>query len=116
MGPLWIVTEGGGGSGEFQWTYLMGLGFDVTFKEYRGFFVTNMSSHLWSYVGELSDDQRTMTLSCTGPHMSEDRMVQYRDVHHLVDENTRTLTSYAQDDDGKWVEFMKSRLVRSQAS
>ena len=71
------------------------------------------SSHLWKYVGSLSADGKTMTLSCDGPSMVEDgETVPYRDVIKLVDANTRTLTSYGQDEQGEWQEFMKATYTR----
>ncbi|MBA3726682.1 MAG: DUF1579 family protein [Armatimonadetes bacterium] len=48
------------------------LGYDVSFKEYRGCWFADMSSHLWKQVGKLSDDGKTMTLTCDGPHMTKD--------------------------------------------
>ena len=35
-------------------TYYFGLGYDVSFKEYRSFQIMSVSSHLWKYTGKLS--------------------------------------------------------------
>lgn len=115
FGPLWVMCEGEGEApGGGRSNYMMGLGFDVSFKEYRGFFVTDMSSHHWKYTGELSEDETTMTLTCEGPDMVNDgQTAWYRDVHILVDENTRQMKSYFQDEEGSWVEFQVCTIVRA---
>jgi hypothetical protein len=90
-----------------------GLGYDVSFKEYRGFWIASASSHMWKYTGELSADGKKMTLSCVGPNMMKDgETSNYRDVIELVDANHRTLTSYGQDESGEWQPFMKATYTR----
>src|SRR5687768_13380088 len=115
FGGLWAFAEGkskmpdGSAMG-----YKTGLGYDVSFKEYRSFMIASVSSHLWKYTGELSADGRVMTLNCVGPSMTKDgETANYRDVLEIIDENHRTLTSYGQDDKGEWQEFMKARYTRS---
>lgn len=113
LNGLWAFTEGTSTTPGGDMVYKAGLGFDVSFKEYRGFWVADMSSHLWKYVGELSADGKTMTLTCEGPHMEKDgETALYRDVIEIVDENHRTLTSYGQGDNGEWHAFMKARYRR----
>jgi uncharacterized protein DUF1579 len=89
------------------------LGYDVSFKEYRGCLFFSVSSHLWKYVGELSADGKVMTLNCVGPNMTKDgETANYRDVIEILDDDHRTLTSYGQDDNGEWHEFMKAHYTR----
>ncbi len=114
LGGLWAFAENKGKmpNGTEMTGYLV-LGYDVSFKEYRGCWFGSMSSHLWKYVGELSADGKTMTLNCEGPSMTKDgETALYRDVIELIDENHRTLTSNGQDDKGEWQEFMKSHYYR----
>lgn len=115
LGGLWAFAEGTGtmpDGGEFLNKF--GLGYDVSFKEYRGFWIANMSSHLWSYKGTLSADSKKMTLDCVGPNMMKDgETANYRDVHEIVDENTRTMTSFGEDDKGEWQQFMKVTYTRA---
>lgn len=114
VGGLWAFAEGKGkmpdGSGfDMYWT----LGYDVSFKEYRGCWFGSMSSHLWKYVGTLSADGKTMTLDCEGPDMVHDgKTAPYRDVLEIVDANHRTLTSYGKDENGEWQRFMKASFTR----
>lgn len=94
--------------------YYVGLGYDLTFKEYRGFMMMDVSSHLWKYTGELSADGKVMTLNCVGPNMMKDgETANYRDIITIIDENTRTLTSSGEGEDGSWTQFMKATYTRA---
>ena len=114
LGGLWAFAEGTTGMPDgSKMEYFMSLGYDVSFKEYRGCWFASMSSHLWKYVGTLSEDGKTMTLMCEGPDMvHEGKTAMYRDVVHIIDENHRTLTSYGQQESGEWNEFMKATYTR----
>jgi hypothetical protein len=94
-------------------TTYFALGYDVTFKEYRGCIIMSASSHLWKYTGTLSDDGKTMTLDCEGPDMVKDNATAfYRDIIELIDDNHRTYTSFMQDEHGAWQEFAKADYFR----
>lgn len=114
LGGLWAVGEGVSSMPDgSEMVSRNGLGYDVSFKEYRGFWLASMSSHLWKYVGTLSADGKTMTLECEGPDMVNDgQTAMYRDVIAIVDSNHRTLTSYGQDDKGEWQRFMVAKYTR----
>lgn len=113
LGGLWALGEGRASTPSGQMDYRNGIGFDVSFKEYRSFWVMSMSSHLWKSTGTLSADGKTMTLDCVGPHMEKDgETANYRDVIELIDDNTRTLTSYGEQENGEWVQFMKTTYKR----
>lgn len=115
VGGLWAFGQGRtDGPGGAAMEYYTTLGYDVSFKEYRGCWFASMSSHLWKYVGELSADGKVMTLNCVGPNMVKDgETANYRDVIEIIDENYRTLTSYAQGENGEWQQFMKSHYTRA---
>ena len=114
LGGLWAFGEGkstmpNGAAMESRYA----LGYDVSFKEYRGCWFASVSSHLWKYVGELSADGKVMTLNCVGPNMTKDgETANYRDVIEIIDADHRTLTSYGQDDKGEWQQFMKAYYTR----
>lgn len=114
LGGLWALGEGKGTMPDgTAMEYCTTLGYDVSFNEYRGCWFASMSSHLWKQVGELSADNKAMTLHCVGPHMTKDgETANYRDVIEILDANHRTMTSYGQDDDGAWHEFMKAHYTR----
>ncbi len=114
LGNLWAVNEGTDimPDGTEMKSYRM-LGYDVSFKEYRGCMVMSASSHLWKYTGELSDDGKTMTLNCEGPDMVNDgQTALYRDVIELIDDDNHTVTSYGQDEKKEWQQFATSRYTR----
>ena len=88
--------------------YCTALGYDVSFKEYRGCWIASNSSHLWKHAGTLSADGKTLTLNCVGPNMEKDgETANYREVHEILDDNHRTLTSYAEDENGEMKQYMK---------
>ena len=87
------------------------LGYDVSFKEYRGCWFASMSSHLWTQAGTLSADGKVMTLDCVGPSMTKDGETNYREVIEIIDENRRTLTAYDADN-GEWEQYLKSTYTR----
>ena len=43
------------------------LGYDPAKKRFVGTWLGSMMTHLWIYDGELSADERTLTLSSEGP-------------------------------------------------
>lgn len=114
VGGLWAFAEGSATmpDGTPTTDYFV-LGYDVSFKEYRGCWFASMSSHLWKYAGELSADGKVMTLNCAGPSFTKDgETANYRYVIEILDENHRTLTSLGQDDNGAWQEYMKAHYTR----
>ncbi|MBC8102636.1 MAG: DUF1579 domain-containing protein [Cytophagales bacterium] len=114
LGGLWAFVEGKAMMPDgTAMNYYSTLGYDVSFKEYRGCWFASMSSHLWKQVGKLSADGTVMTLDCVGPHMTKDgETANYRDEIAILDANHRTLTSYGQDESGEWHEFMKAHYTR----
>lgn len=114
FGGLWAYGEGKGSMPDGSvMEYKSAIGYDVSFKQYRGCWFATMSSHLWKYEGEMSEDGKKLTLNCVGPDMEKDgETANYRDVHELVDENTRTMTSFAETPDG-WQQFMTATYTRA---
>lgn len=114
LGGLWALAEGTTNMPDGSlMSYVSTLGYDVSFKEYRGCWFADMSSHLWKQVGELSTDGKTMTLTCEGPSFVVDgATAMFRDVIEIIDADHRTLTSYGEQEDGSWQEFMKVRFTR----
>ncbi|MGV3614087.1 MAG: DUF1579 domain-containing protein [Fimbriimonas sp.] len=114
LGGLWAFGEGTAEMPDGNtMEYKSGLGYDVSFKQYKGFWLASMSSHLWKYDCELSEDGTKMTMNCVGPDMQKDgETANYRDVIEILDENTRTLTSSGQGENGEWTQFMKVRYTR----
>jgi hypothetical protein len=115
FGDLWVIGEGGGEMPDGNpMRYRMGLGYDVTFKGYRGFMLMDVSSHLWKYEGALSADGNTMTLDCMGPDMSGgDGLVPYQDIIEILDENHRRWTSIGPGMDGEPCTYFVAEYTRA---
>ena len=114
LGGLWAFGEGKttmpGGA---PMTYCAALGYDLTFKEYRGCWLASVSSHLWVKSGKLSSDERVLTLEGEGPDMQRDgETTNYRGVFEIIDRDHFTLTGYVDGGNGDWQETMKVRYTR----
>jgi hypothetical protein len=109
LGEIWVQ-----GQGESQMldgspaTTMVTLGYDSFTKRFVGTWLGTMMAHLWIYDGELSADERTLTLNSEGPSMSDfSKRANYRDVHEFKNDNLRTLTAFMQGEDGQWTQFMQ---------
>jgi hypothetical protein len=108
LGEIWIQGEGtnpmpDGSPATTQIT----LGYDPAKQRFVGTWFGTMMSHLWIYDGELSADERTLTLNSEGPSMTEEnKLAKYRDVFEFKNDDLRTLTAFMQGNDGQWTQFM----------
>ncbi|MBN9500823.1 MAG: DUF1579 domain-containing protein [Armatimonadetes bacterium] len=115
MGGLWAAGEGTSTMPDGSvMEYRSALGYDVSFKEYRGCWYASMSSHLWKRTGTLSADGNTMTLDCVGPNMEIDgETANYRDVIQVVDQDHLILTSSGEDQNGQYIPYMTVHYYRT---
>lgn len=108
FGEIWVQGTGtsqmlDGSPAETQIT----LGYDPLKKRIVGTWLGTMMAHLWVYDGELSADERTLTLNSEGPSMTEEgKRANYRDVFEFKNDDLRTLTAHVQGADGQWTQFM----------
>jgi hypothetical protein len=117
LGDLWVICEGQATMPNGQsMNSIMTLGFDPQKGEFVGTFVASAMTHLWVYErGELSKDERTLSLYAEGPSMAPDakgEMAQYKDVIEFKDDDHRTLTAHVQNEDGTWTQFMQALYRR----
>lgn len=62
----------------------------------------------------LDTDQKVLTLETEGPSFKNDgATMRYRDVITLASAHERTLTSYGQQPDGSWKQFMQVKYTRT---
>jgi hypothetical protein len=117
LGGMWVLCDGtgempGGGTGYTQMT----LGYDPAKGKFVGTFIGSMMANLWVYEGELDAAEKVLTLSAVGPNMMEPgKTANYRDVIEFVTPDHRTLSSYAQGDDGSWNHFMTAHYRKKAA-
>ena len=115
LGEVWVLAEGThqveGGQPHRS---LMTLGFDSAQKRFVGTWLGSMMTHLWVYDGQLSEDGSTLNLDCMGPSMDgSGKLVPYRDVIELKNDDERILRGLEKAEDGSWREFMVTRYRRS---
>jgi hypothetical protein len=102
--------------GGFKMVYYSALGYDLTFQEYRGVWYSDVSSHIWTYRCEMSDDGNTLTCVCEGPNMNpeiDSLTATYRDVHHFESDTVRTMTSAGLQPDGTWLDFQNVTYTKT---
>lgn len=117
LGDLWVVMEGagslpgGGGEALMQMT----LGYDPEKNVFLGTWVGSMMTHMWVYRGTLDADQKVLTLETEGPSFKGDgKTARYRDVITIKSATERTLTSFGEQPDGSWKQFMQARYLRKE--
>ena len=114
LGDLWVILEGtgtlpGGGEARMQMT----LGYDPEQKVFLGTWMGSMMTHMWIYRGTLDAEGKVLTLETEGPSFKGDgKTARYRDVITIVGPNERTLTSFGQQPDGSWNQFMHATYRR----
>ena len=87
-------------------------GYDVEKKKYVGTWIDSMMPHLWEYEGSLDASGKVLTLEAMGPDcVNPGAMAKFRDVHEIVDKDTRRMSSAVQRE-GKWVPMMRAELKR----
>lgn len=115
LGDLWVILEGtgtmpGGGEARMQMT----LGYDPEKNEFLGTWVGSMMAHMWVYRGTLDAGQKVLTLETEGPSFKDDgKTVRYRDVITIISANERTLTSFGQQPDGSWKQFVHAKYTKT---
>lgn len=115
LGDFWIIADGEGEfPGEGPARMVVTLGYDPLRKRFTGTFIHSLMSYLWHYDGELDGTRKMLTLESTGPGMNgSGATARYRDVIEMVNPSQRVFRSYALREDGKWVEFMVARYLRT---
>jgi hypothetical protein len=89
-------------------TYAVTLGFDKSKGKFVGTWIGSPMDRMWIYEGELDDSGKVLTLHNEGPSFSDpNKIVQYKDVIEIVDENHRKMSSYVQGENGEFERFMQ---------
>ena len=88
-------------------------GYDAEKKKYIGTWIDSMMPHLWQYEGSLDASGKVLTLEAMGPDCANPTaLTKYRDVHEIVDRDTRRMSSAIQRE-GKWVPILRGELKRA---
>jgi hypothetical protein len=112
LGGLWVLGEGTADTpGGTPMNTVLTLGFDK--GRFVGTFVASCMTMMWHYAGALDAAGKVLTLDCDGPNFADPtKTSKYQDIHELLPDGRRTLTSRCQMDDGSWVQFMKATYTR----
>lgn len=113
IGEFWVVNEISGDAMGVPMTALQTIGYDADKKKYVGTWVDSMLGHLWQYVGSFDESGKILTLEAEGPNfMTGKGTALYRDVYEFKSADHILATSFAKDDDGKWVQFVTGHSKR----
>lgn len=113
MRGVWFVGEGESQMGEMTGDTMMTLGYNPETKRYLGTWVGSMMAHMWIYDGEMSADEKVLTLNAVGPNFTTPgKTSNYQDIIEFVSDDHRILRSQVQGEDGKWTAFMKADYRR----
>ena len=113
IGDLWIVAEGtAGGDGE-AFVSIMTLGYDPDQEAFVGAWIDTIQTTMWTYVGQLDESRRILTLEAEGPSLEDpSTTTRYRDQIELVSSDVKRTTSSALGKDGSWKIFMTMEARR----
>ena len=110
---MWILAEGTASFGGMPFTSMMTLGYDPRKKAYVGTWVDTLQTHLWTYVGQLDDSGRQLTLDTEGPGFNNpSKMARYRDAFEVKGPDHLELSSSVQNSEGTWNTFMRAQYRR----
>jgi len=113
LGGLWIIGQGEGSMPDGTAAQMrLTVGFDPAKGKFIGSWVGSMMTSQWVYEGELDEARKVLTLNTEGPGFEDGVISKYRDVHEIIDDDHRVLTSHAQGKDGEWTQFMRADYYR----
>ncbi len=112
LGGFWTIGEIKADVMGTPITGIMTLGYDSQKKKYVGIWVASMDGHLWKYEGTVDDSGKVLTLNTEGPAEPGGKMAKMKDVIEIKNKDHKVMTSYMQNEDGKWVQFMTMNARR----
>ncbi|MBX5133874.1 DUF1579 domain-containing protein [Rhizobium lentis] len=110
---IWFVAEGTGHMPDGKpATTILTLGYNAEKGKYVGSWIGSMMDYMWVYEGEVDASGNVLDLYTTGPDFSGDGLADYREQITFIDDNHRTFTSSAKQEDGSWKLFMEAHYIR----
>lgn len=117
IGGLWIVSEIKMTAMGQTTEALQTIGYDPDKEQFVGTWIDGMMTQLWHYTGTLDDSGKKLVLVSEGPNLAApSTTAKYRDSYEFESDDEIIATSDMQGPDGKWVPFMKGRMVRKKAA
>jgi hypothetical protein len=94
-------------------TAIQTIGYDAQKKRYVGTWIDSMLGYLWKYTGTVDKTGNKLTLEAEGPNfMTGKGTALYRDVYEFKSADHILATSFAKDENGKWVQFVTGHSKR----
>ncbi|MCL4209228.1 MAG: DUF1579 family protein [Phycisphaerales bacterium] len=113
LGGRWIICDISTDTPMGTIKAVMTLGYSPEKGKDIGTWVDSITDILWVYEGTMDPTGTILTLEAEGPNMMDPgKTAKYRDVIEMKNNDLRTLTSYAQGDDGQWIKFGTGTLKR----
>lgn len=114
IGDYWVVCESEGTMPDGEtFSTKMTLGYDRQRGKFVGSWVGSMMEFQWIYEGDLDLAANRLVLNSVGPAFDGSGAMQnYRDVITFLTDDHRTLTSFVQEADGTWKQFMEGHFHR----
>ena len=114
VGDVWVMLENRGIAADGSASHSITIvGFEPEKSRFAGSVAGTAVPVLFVYEGQVGEDGSSLVLETEGPAMTEGQEVdRYRDVIHILDENTRETSAQVLSDGGEWREFMRSRFRR----
>lgn len=107
IGGLWVVVEGSVDDDPQPFRSLMTLGYDPRKQAFVGSWIDSIQTTMWSYVGQLDDAGRVLTLEAEGPSYTDpSETAKYRDQIEMVGPDHKRTSSYMLDEAGDWLLYM----------
>lgn len=114
FGDLWILLEAETKMEAEPMTSIITLGFDPDKGKFVGSFIATMMTSFWVYEGTLDAAKRVLPLRSEGPRFDgKPGAGQYEDVIEVVSKDEYLFRGRLLQDDGTWLEFMKTRYTRT---
>lgn len=114
FGDLWIQAESETEVDGDTMKSIITLGYDPAKSKFVGSFIATVMTSFWVYEGELDAAKKLLPLKCKGPRFDgKPGLSDYEDVIDIVSPNEYYLRGRIKQDDGTWVEFMKTRYTRA---
>lgn len=113
LGGYWVINKMESEMMGMAFQGIQTIGYDEKTKKYVGTWVDSTNGFMWKYSGTVEKNGKKLVLEADGPDMQDpNKTTKYRDAYEFIGADEITLTSSAQDSDGKWVDFMTGTAKR----
>ncbi|MDP0490030.1 MAG: DUF1579 domain-containing protein [Verrucomicrobiota bacterium JB023] len=112
LGGFWIVSELESSIMDQEMSGRMTIGFDSQENAFVATWVDSMTSQLWTYTGKSTEGENKLVLTTEGFCLMRGESCDFRDTVTFLDDDTRTMVSETQGENGEWVTIMKATFTR----